>query len=855
MNAIDWWESVNRIGFAALRFLMAGLWQSSILIAAVGLVMWLLRSRRASVRHALLLAALLLAPILPLLSFAASRAGTPQAAVRVLPSYAPQAIRATQPLAPSGGVAGAAPSLPAGEPPRTADSSPRAFSPLGYPWALAFIGYCAGLLLVAGWISLGRIRIHQWISGATPCTDERVLRMFKDARETIKLREDLLVLESGRVPTPLSAGMFRPVVLLPQGIAVGLSDDELRAVALHETTHVRRRDPLLLGIVSVVRAVFFFHPLIWLAARQISSLAEQVADDAVLDATAEPLPYARMLTRFAENLPRRALSTEVAAGLALSRSAFLSRVRSVLSDRRDSIRKLSRLAAAATLLAGIASIALAAALPLGEKLAEVPEQSARTGEMPSAQSPRPLFPIQRAGKYGYIDGKGNIAVPLQFDGVSAAPEELGNGVIEKGKWHHVAASWNQGSASLYVDGELAGTHEFEKAAPARVPLRIGKGSTDLGRHFAGEIDELRIWNVARTEGEIKRYMQRTIAEAEPDLVACWTFDEGKGQMARDSSRNHLDARLGSSPEPDDADPKWIPVEAKLARGPSPAKPKSAPSPQEPSGDLEDLLRIPVSLEVGRPEPGKEATSVRDVLDEVALQTGLNIFLPNTVEYGWRRLAPLNAPLCFLVDVEAKLALNLFLIPYGCGYEPVAPRTIMVVNKGGKEADWIKRLTEGVASGAAQELLRLPVSLEITEPGPDGKFKTISDALDEIALQTGVNIFLPNPVMYDQYEAESNSYYVVPVAQQDAPYCFLADVEARFALDMFLAPYGCGYRRARTGRQIQDDQRRARRDRAPDRPQHIPAQHSPLRRSAAGGLGRAPFCPRGRRGKGCAEPFP
>ena len=53
-----------------------------------------------------------------------------------------------------------------------------------------------------------------------------------------------------------------------------------------------------------MRAVLFFHPLVWLACRQVSALAEETAcDDAVLDATGEPLSYAKMLARLAERFP------------------------------------------------------------------------------------------------------------------------------------------------------------------------------------------------------------------------------------------------------------------------------------------------------------------------------------------------------------------------------------------------------------------------------------------------------------------------------------------------------------------------------------------------------------------------
>ena len=62
MNAVTFWEALDRLGFETLRVLLSVLWQSSILLAAVMLIAFALRRRRASARHALWVAALLVAP-------------------------------------------------------------------------------------------------------------------------------------------------------------------------------------------------------------------------------------------------------------------------------------------------------------------------------------------------------------------------------------------------------------------------------------------------------------------------------------------------------------------------------------------------------------------------------------------------------------------------------------------------------------------------------------------------------------------------------------------------------------------------------------------------------------------------
>ena len=77
MNSLYLWSRLDTVGYGAMRLLLGALWQSSILLLAVGILGWLLRRRRASVRHALWVGALITAPLLPLLTGAIVRVGAP----------------------------------------------------------------------------------------------------------------------------------------------------------------------------------------------------------------------------------------------------------------------------------------------------------------------------------------------------------------------------------------------------------------------------------------------------------------------------------------------------------------------------------------------------------------------------------------------------------------------------------------------------------------------------------------------------------------------------------------------------------------------------------------------------------
>ena len=115
--------------------------------------------------------------------------------------------------------------------------------------------------------------------------------------------------------------------------------------------------------------------------------------------------------------------------------------------------------------------------------------------------------------------------------------------LHKDKWHHVAAVWDKRKGTLFVDGSFACSQMFTAAAPARVPLRIGKASANLGRHFNGVLSDIRIWNVARTEEDIRKDMKRKLTGKEKGLVSCWPLKKEPGEVINDISPNANHAKV------------------------------------------------------------------------------------------------------------------------------------------------------------------------------------------------------------------------------------------------------------------------------------------------------------------------
>lgn len=88
--------------------------------------------------------------------------------------------------------------------------------------------------------------------------------------------------------SPLTAGWWRPLVLLPAALVSGMPAHLLEALLAHELAHIRRHDYLVNLLQSAIEIALFYHPAVWWLSRRIRSLREQVADDIAATLLGEP---------------------------------------------------------------------------------------------------------------------------------------------------------------------------------------------------------------------------------------------------------------------------------------------------------------------------------------------------------------------------------------------------------------------------------------------------------------------------------------------------------------------------------------------------------------------------------------
>ncbi len=183
-------------------------------------------------------------------------------------------------------------------------------------WALGFV-------LVLSRIVVGLTRLA-WVSGRSePIFEDDWLRNVLELSRVHGISRSVRLQQcSSPLAMPLTWGIVRPVIVLPSN-AADWAEDRRRMVLSHELAHIARLDWPLQICAEIARAVYWFHPLVWLAAAQLRQESERASDDAVLASGIEASHYASQLLDLARTLknPGRAWST----ALAIARPSNLER--------------------------------------------------------------------------------------------------------------------------------------------------------------------------------------------------------------------------------------------------------------------------------------------------------------------------------------------------------------------------------------------------------------------------------------------------------------------------------------------------------------------------------------------------
>ncbi|MFN2400134.1 MAG: M56 family metallopeptidase [Gemmatimonadaceae bacterium] len=274
---------------------------------------------------------------------------------------------------------------------------------------------CAGVFFR---ILLGHVGLARLARTAIPAKGDEWSALLGEAVRRNGVARPVRLGLSAAAGGPVTWGWSRPVVLLPVD-AASWPRERRRAALVHELAHIARCDYLTRLASSIACGVFWFHPLVWLAAHRLRIESEHACDDLVLSSGTAPPDYAVHLLNVARHSRELRLSGFVAVSMARP-SHLEGRLLAVLDATRPRRRVALRTRLLATAALGVTLVPFAGLRPELRAASPSPQPVVDgTPRVTSVVSRQPEAAIARQGSPKATTEATVEAAPL-ISGVSAA---------------------------------------------------------------------------------------------------------------------------------------------------------------------------------------------------------------------------------------------------------------------------------------------------------------------------------------------------------------------------------------------------------------------------------------------------
>lgn len=173
-----------------------------------------------------------------------------------------------------------------------------------------------------------------------PLRDRRFNRLLSEAADFLNFEKVPPLYCSSQIKSPVSTGIVRSAIVIPDKLLDGLNDDEVKSILLHELAHILHRDHFTGIVKRIIIAANWWNPLVYIISAEHSAVREEIADNYVLLKLC-PKVYSECLAGLAEkvclinNLP-------ATTGMAGKHSNLEKRVKKILSKNRKLTMKTGK---------------------------------------------------------------------------------------------------------------------------------------------------------------------------------------------------------------------------------------------------------------------------------------------------------------------------------------------------------------------------------------------------------------------------------------------------------------------------------------------------------------------------------
>jgi len=224
----------------------------------------------------------------------------------------------------------------------------RTFDFVSITW---FIGVLLLIFRLAGGMRVIHGIRRQGVSPLSAAWEERMQLL---AHKT-GLHRSVTYLKSHTVKVPTVIGILRPVILIPAMIISGLPAEQLETIIVHELAHIKRNDFLINIVQSIMEALFFYHPVVWIISENVRQEREKCCDDYAVKVCGKVSLYIKALACLSEMQISSAIPSVAITG---NKKNIIHRVERLINNKKMKSNTTERLIAGLALVISVLVITL-----------------------------------------------------------------------------------------------------------------------------------------------------------------------------------------------------------------------------------------------------------------------------------------------------------------------------------------------------------------------------------------------------------------------------------------------------------------------------------------------------------------
>lgn len=218
-----------------------------------------------------------------------------------------------------------------------------------------FLLWVAGVMAMAVFSLKAILRYHAFHKSAMPLQNPAIKALYQSCLKELGITRNIPIYSTAYLKSPAIAGLFRPRIYLPIRLVSNCPTKDMRYMLLHELQHYRHKDALANVFLSLAGILYWFHPLVRLALREMKNDREIACDTAVLDmlGTEDYTDYGHTLINFVETSSRSPIL--FATGISGTMAQMKKRILNIAAYRPATRRQKLRSALAFGLVAALLS--------------------------------------------------------------------------------------------------------------------------------------------------------------------------------------------------------------------------------------------------------------------------------------------------------------------------------------------------------------------------------------------------------------------------------------------------------------------------------------------------------------------